>query len=323
MKLAAMNGSQFTMYRTDSGGGPLHSKTLPRNLMAQITREASWTAPALWRFLLAVLMCASGLFFFATSAQAHQTESGSTQTALTWFTDLPIAQAKAKAEGKFVLLFFHGSGWCPPCVEMQRQVIDSPAFAEYARRALVLVDVDFPEKSKQPEELKRTNIALKSKFNLSPASGEGFPTLVLLNQSGEAIFQETGYFDGGIAEVLPKLQRHTDNPSPAANAGFKNVTVEDFAKLAEDKQHVILDVRTAAEFNAGHIAGAVNLDVNAPDFQDKAAALDKGRTYLVHCASGVRSVKACHALAKLDFPNLYNLTGGFKAWAKAGKPVEK
>jgi rhodanese-related sulfurtransferase len=44
---------------------------------------------------------------------------------------------------------------------------------------------------------------------------------------------------------------------------------------------------------------------------------------LVHCASGVRSARACDKLNHLDFPNLYNLPGGFRAWAKAGKPVEK
>jgi phage shock protein E len=243
---------------------------------------------------------------------------------LTWLADLPTAQARAKAEHKSVLLFFHGSDWCPPCIEMQRQVINSPAFAQYARRALVLVDVDFPEKLKQTDELRRANLALKAKFNLSLESSEGFPTIVLLNQTGETVFQETGYDGGGTAKILPELQRHTDAPATTADSpGFKNLDVDQFARMMEDKQNVILDVRTPAEFSDGHIAGALNLDVNAADFPEKAASLDKNKIYLVHCASGVRSVKACQKLAKLDFPNLYNLAGGFKAWAKAGKPVER
>ena len=57
---------------------------------------------------------------------------------------------------------------------MQRQVFDSPAFAQYARRALVLVDVDFPEKHKQDEELRRANLALKARFNLSLGAGRRF-----------------------------------------------------------------------------------------------------------------------------------------------------
>jgi rhodanese-related sulfurtransferase/thioredoxin-related protein len=242
-------------------------------------------------------------------------------TGLTWLTDLPSAQARAKADKKSVLLFFHGSDWCPTCVEMQRQVFDSPAFAKYARQSLVLVDVDFPDKHKQDEELRRANIALKARFNLSPAPDEGFPTIVLLNDAGETVFQETGYAGGGPAEVLPKLERHTETGAPTA--AYKNLSMDEFARMAADKQNVVLDVRTPGEFSAGHIPGAVNLDYNAPDFQAKAAALDKSKTYLVHCAVGGRSVRACEKLSRLDFPNLYNLPGGFKAWAKAGQPVEK
>ena len=250
---------------------------------------------------------------------AHQAST----TGLTWLTDLPKAQAQAKAEGKFVLLFFHGSDWCPTCLEVQRQVFDSPEFAQYARRALILVDVDFPEKQSQSDEVKRANLALKARFNCSDELGGGYPTLVLLNAAGGTLFQETGYAGGGPAEILPKLQRHTEADALPTDAAYKNLSVDEFARMAADKRNVILDVRTATEFQAGHLPGAVNLDVNAPDFGTKAALLDKSKTYLVHCASGGRSVKACKSLSRLDFPKLYNLLGGFRAWAQAGKPVEK
>lgn len=239
---------------------------------------------------------------------------------LTWLTDLPKAQAQANAEKKSVLLFFHGSDWCPTCRELERDVIKSPAFIAYAREALVLVDVDFPTKGAQSEALKRANAVLRQRFNI----GDSLPTLVLLNESGETVFQEAGYAGGGPAAVLPNLQRHAKAPGSTAEAGgFKNLNVAEFAKLAADKQNVILDVRTAKEFEAGHIAGAVNLDFLSPDFQKRAGALEKGKTYLVHCATGVRSARACGKLGQLDFPKLYNLPGGFKAWEKAGQPVEK
>jgi len=104
---------------------------------------------------------------------------------------------------------------------------------------------------------------------------------------------------------------------------FKNVDVAGFEKLRADKKNVVLDVRTKEEYAAGHIPGAVNIDVNAPDFQEKVTKLDKGKTYLVHCAAGGRSVKACGKLSQIDFPKLYNLEGGFKAWEKAGNKPEK
>jgi phage shock protein E len=104
---------------------------------------------------------------------------------------------------------------------------------------------------------------------------------------------------------------------------FKNVDVAAFEKLRADRKNVVLDVRTREEYEAGHIPGAVHLDVNAPDFTEKVTKLDRNKTYLVHCAMGGRSVKACQKMTQLDFPKLYNLEGGFKAWEKAGHKPEK
>src|SRR5215471_15428176 len=135
------------------------------------------------------------------SAVTNQPPAKTQTEPLAWTTDLQQALSHAKTDGKFVLLYFHGSDWCPPCVEMQHQVFDSPEFAQYARRKLVLVDIDFPEKTKQDAQLRQANLALKTRFNLSHDPGEGFPTIALLNTAGETVFQETGYSGGGIAEV--------------------------------------------------------------------------------------------------------------------------
>ena len=105
--------------------------------------------------------------------------------------------------------------------------------------------------------------------------------------------------------------------------GFKNTGVEEFDNLRTNKENRVLDVRTAKEFAAGHLPGATNIDVNGPDFEQKLAALDKSKTYLVHCAAGGRSARACGKMSQLNFSSLYNLQGGFRAWEKAGKPVEK
>lgn len=106
-------------------------------------------------------------------------------------------------------------------------------------------------------------------------------------------------------------------------ANFKNIGVEQFDKMRRQTNSVVLDVRTAREFAAGHITGATNIDWNAPDFAKKVAALDRSKTYLVHCAVGGRSAKASDKMSALQFTNVYNLEGGMKAWEKAGKPVER
>jgi rhodanese-related sulfurtransferase len=123
--------------------------------------------------------------------------------------------------------------------------------------------------------------------------------------------------------AVPLHGADDSKPKSAPAKPFKSVGVEEFDKLRANKNAVVLDVRTEKEFKGGHIPGAVNLDYNAPDFQKKVAALDKSKTYLVHCAGGVRSVKACNIMEKVAFPKLINLEPGFRAWEKAGKPVEK
>ncbi len=93
--------------------------------------------------------------------------------------------------------------------------------------------------------------------------------------------------------------------------------------LETDKNVVVLDVRTPAEYNQGHLKGAVNLDYNAPNFEQQLARLDKNKSYLVHCAVGGRSTKSLPVLQKLGFKNVRHLDGGIQAWQQAGQPVVK
>jgi rhodanese-related sulfurtransferase len=108
-----------------------------------------------------------------------------------------------------------------------------------------------------------------------------------------------------------------------AAAKVKRVGVEEFDKLRADKSNVVLDVRTEKEFKEGHIPGAVHIDINSPDFDEKVGKLDKSKTYLVHCAAGGRSARACKKLEGVGFKELYDLAPGFRGWEKAGKVVEK
>ena len=109
----------------------------------------------------------------------------------------------------------------------------------------------------------------------------------------------------------------------AANAEVRNAAPQEFARLAAQPETVVLDVRTAREIKAGTIKGARHLDFYAEDFQASVGKLDKAKTYLVYCASGVRSAKACNKMLELGFARVVNLSGGIMGWQKAGQPVEK
>jgi len=120
----------------------------------------------------------------------------------------------------------------------------------------------------------------------------------------------------------PSPARADDKPE-AAPAAHKNVGVEEFEKLTKQPGNVVLDVRTPSEYRNGHLKDAVLIDFMGKDFEEKVKALDKSKTYLVHCQVGGRSAKACAKLDKMGFTNVVNLEGGYKAWEKAGKPIEK
>ena len=90
-----------------------------------------------------------------------------------------------------------------------------------------------------------------------------------------------------------------------------------------DTNIAILDVRTAKEFADGHVAGAVNIDVNQTDFAQKIDQLDRSKTYIVYCRSGRRSRKAVGIIAAKGFKNLYNVSDGFVGWSKNGLPFDK
>ena len=120
---------------------------------------------------------------------------------LNWLTDLPKAQAKAKQENKLVMLDFTGSDWCGWCIKLNKEVFSQPAFADYASKNLVLVEVDFPRSKPQSADLKKTNEALQDKYKV-----EGYPTIIVLNSDGKKV-GELGYQPGGPKAFIAELDK--------------------------------------------------------------------------------------------------------------------
>ena len=83
----------------------------------------------------------------------------------------------------------------------------------------------------------------------------------------------------------------------------------------------VIDVRTPAEYAAGHIAGARNIDVEGADFASAIAALDKGAAYLVYCHSGRRSAMAAEQLAAAGFTDIVD-GGAMADLIAAGAPTQ-
>jgi len=120
---------------------------------------------------------------------------------LNWMTDLPAAQAKAKADNKLVMLDFTGSDWCGWCIKLKKEVFSTPEFAAYAKDNLVPVEVDFPQKKKLSPAQTQANQALAAKYKI-----EGYPTIVVLNADGKKV-GELGYQAGGPKPFIAQLEK--------------------------------------------------------------------------------------------------------------------
>jgi protein disulfide-isomerase len=136
---------------------------------------------------------------FALLASCALLQAGAEESQ--WLTDLPKAQAKAKEEKKLVLMDFTGSDWCPWCIKLSKEVFSQAEFAQYAKKNLVLVEVDFPRKKQQSAELKKANQALEEKYNI-----KGYPTIIVLDSEGKKV-GELNYEPGGPKPFIAELEK--------------------------------------------------------------------------------------------------------------------
>lgn len=96
--------------------------------------------------------------------------------------------------------------------------------------------------------------------------------------------------------------------------GFKSLTNKEFEKAIKSKDVRLIDVRTAEEYAQGHIPGAINIDVNSPDFAERCLkVLRREETAAVYCRSGRRSKNAATILSA-KWASIIELNGGFLSW---------
>ena len=120
------------------------------------------------------------------------------QEELTWHTDMSKATDISIKENKPMFLFFTGSDWCGWCIRLQKEVFKTPEFIKWAKDNVVLVELDFPRKNNQTEEIKLQNAQLQQQLQV-----RGYPTVWFANATnvgGKVNFEQlgkTGYVAGG------------------------------------------------------------------------------------------------------------------------------
>jgi protein disulfide-isomerase len=122
---------------------------------------------------------------------------------LKWETDINKAIAVSNKSKKPLLLFFTGSDWCGWCIRLQKEVLKTPEFETWAKKNVVLVELDFPRRTPQSEEIKAQNNGMQQAFGV-----QGYPTVYFATakiKGGRPSFTgigSTGYVPGGPAAFL-------------------------------------------------------------------------------------------------------------------------
>ena len=102
---------------------------------------------------------------------------------------------------------------------------------------------------------------------------------------------------------------------PPNETGYYDITVNQLKARIDDKyddNFIIVDIRDDASYDEAHIPGAINIPLNELGY--RLFGLDKTKDIIVYCFTGVTSQVACQILVNAGFKDVYNLTGGIKAW---------
>jgi thioredoxin-related protein len=151
-------------------------------------------------------------FFFIglSSSQAQE---------LKWYTNVKEAIKVSNKQKKPMLLFFTGSDWCGWCIRLQNEVLKTPEFTKWAKESVVLVELDYPRRAPQADEIKKQNSELQHAFGV-----QGYPTVYFanatVNKEGKINFEglgSTGYVAGGptawlaVADPFVKSSANTNS----------------------------------------------------------------------------------------------------------------
>ena len=132
------------------------------------------------------------LIILSLSQEDALSQEIQTQPSLEWLTDYEIAKQEAGINGKYMMLYFSGSDWCKPCIQLNKNILDTETFSDYAKGNFVPVKLDFPKMKKNRQTKKKVihNEDLAEKYNPNGV----FPLLVFLDKNEEMI-GFTGFTD--------------------------------------------------------------------------------------------------------------------------------
>ncbi len=114
--------------------------------------------------------------------------------------------------------------------------------------------------------------------------------------------------------ILSACQNNSTENSTASGI-FESISKADFEKKMQEKtDHILIDVRTPSEYEAGTIGNAKNINWNDSNFVTEISKLDKTKPVFIFCQKGGRSGKALNKMKGLGFQEVYDLKVGYGGW---------
>ena len=129
--------------------------------------------------------------------------------------------------------------------------------------------------------------------------------------------------NGCKGKGAPKAKEPVQEAVEEVKAAYPSLNPDEFEQaIAEEREVLVLDVRSKSEYEAGHIENAVNMNANLGVFRKESAQLPKGKRIAIYCRVGIRSKSVAQILMEEGF-DVVHLENGFEAWHKAGKNIVK
>ena len=105
------------------------------------------------------------------------------------------------------------------------------------------------------------------------------------------------------------------------NRGGNKISCTDLTKLVNKNSASLIDLRTANEFETGHIANSVNMPHDEFEKYDHRISSDLETPIILICSTGRQSVNIGEDLLKKDYSNVHILSGGIMTWQQEGLPL--
>jgi protein disulfide-isomerase len=136
-----------------------------------------------------------------------------------WLVNVEEAYSLSEKTNKPILANFTGSDWCGWCIRLKKEVFSQPEFKTWAADNVILLELDYPKKTKLPDAQARQNSELQQAFRVS-----GFPTIWMfdLNKPEGKSFEiqaygKTGYAKGGASAYIKSLEGMIDIKKQSVN----------------------------------------------------------------------------------------------------------